>query len=331
MRHCILGGTFTYVHSGHLALLKQCSRFQKITVGITSDSYVRKHKLYPSFSLKKRINGLRAALKKLGIYQKTQIVVIEDAYGGAEKMKDVDAIVVSSETAPVAEKINEERVRRGLTPLNIIKVPIVYGQDLQKISSAKIYEGKIDAQGNLKRPILIQVATDNPTKLEGARAALSKIFGNKFKIGHHGEDSKVGSHPFDQRTFEGARNRAHAAWRRAQGCGYALGIESGIFSKMQKGQYLDITVCCVYDGINETYGTGMGFAIPKEIAKRIKETQSDLSAVMQELTGIRKIGYREGALGWFSAGLFHRKEQVEAAVACAFVPRIAAAKRCVEL
>ncbi|MEM4348025.1 MAG: inosine/xanthosine triphosphatase [Candidatus Anstonellaceae archaeon] len=327
MKHCVLGGTFTYVHKGHLALLEQCFRFQKITIGITSDSYVRRHKLYPSLPLERRLAGLRHALKKLGILHKAEVVVIQDEYGGAEKMEDADAIVVSSETAPVAEKINQERKKSGLLPLEIIKVPIVYGQDLQKISCAKIYDGKIDAFGRLRKPLEVQIATDNPTKLEGAKSALISIFGKKFRISHHAEDSKVGSHPFDQRTFEGAKNRAHSAWKRAPDCDYALGIESGIFSKMKKGQYLDITVCCVYDGKKETYGTGMGFALPPEIAKRIKESGSDLSAVMQEITGISKIGYREGALGWFSAGLLHRKQQVEAAVACAFVPRIAAAKR----
>jgi len=32
------------------------------------------------------------------------------------------------------------------------------------------------------------------------------------------------------------------------------------------------------------------------------------------------------ALGWFSNGAMHRSEQIEAAVACAFVPRLAQAK-----
>ncbi|MCX8196759.1 MAG: inosine/xanthosine triphosphatase [Candidatus Micrarchaeota archaeon] len=328
MKHCIIGGTFTYVHEGHLRLFKECKKFSKITVGITSDNYVKEHKLYPSFPLKKRVRNVKKALKILGILKKSAIKVIEDEYGGAERIKDADAIIVSPESAPNAVKINNERRKRGLRALKIIVVPIVFGEDLKKISCAKIFEGKTDKKGRIKKKLWVQIATNNPTKLAGAKNALRKIFGRKFQIKNHAEKSGVGAHPFDRQTFAGARNRALAAWKRSGGkCDYAIGIESGIFSNMKKGMHLDITVCCVYDGESETYGTGMGFAIPAWIIKKIKSTKKDLSYVMRQVAGIENIGYRQGALGWFSSNLMHRREQVEAAVGCAFVPRIAQAKR----
>ena len=89
---------------------------------------------------------------------------------------------------------------------------------------------------------------------------------------------------------------------------------------------MDITVCCVYDGKGETYGTGMGFVVPQDIALAIRKEGSDLSRVLERLAGIRKIGRKHGAIGHFSAGFLHRYEQVEQSVLCAFVPRLYRAK-----
>ncbi|MCX8174941.1 MAG: inosine/xanthosine triphosphatase [Candidatus Micrarchaeota archaeon] len=330
-RHCIIGGTFTYVHSGHLRLLSECGKFSRITVGLTSDSYVRSHKLYPSFPYRRRLAGLRAALKKLGILSRCRIVQIEDEFGGADENMEADAIVVSEETASVAERINARRIKRRLLPLEIIRLPLLYGEDLKKISCAAIYEGRTDLCGRLLLPLRLQLATDNPTKRQGAERAIKRIFGGKFAIFHHSEKSGVPAHPFDGQTFRGAENRAKAAWKRAKGkCDYAIGIESGLFSRLKRGLHIDITVACVYDGEEATYGTGMGFAVPNAIAEKIKRDSSDLSEALRQLTGIEKIGWKQGALGWFSHGRMHRSEQVEAAVCCAFVPRIARAKLAVK-
>jgi inosine/xanthosine triphosphatase len=231
-------------------------------------------------------------------------------------------------------------------------VPLAYGQDLRKISCARICQGEIDGSGKIRKPLKIQLATANPTKSRGAQAALRRVFGSKFALAAHSEDSRVSAHPFNEETFRGARNRAHAAWKRAngkggsagtagrksggrlqaarKGCDYSLGIESGLFSGMCRGMHIDITITCVYDGKGESYGTGMGFVVPERIVKRIIAKRSDLSEALRELTGIEKIGWRQGALGWFSDGTMHRAEQVEASVACAFVPRIARARKGME-
>jgi len=342
--HCILGGTFTYVHSGHARLLEKCVGFRRITIGLTSDKYVRRHKIYPSFAYGKRLSALKAALKKMGLLSRTEILEIENEAGGADTNEEADTIIVSEETEGAAKRINATRARHGLPQLKIASVPLVYGQDLRKISCMRIYRGETDLKGRLQQPLKIQVATGNPTKRKGAAEALQRIFGKKFALLHHAEDSRVSAHPFNEETFDGAKNRAHAAWKRANGrgalrkaeagkiagCDYSLGIESGLFSGMCKGIHIDITVCCVYDGKKETYGTGMGFVVPEYIVSRIIAKKSDLSEALREITGVEKIGWREGALGWFSDGVMHRKEQVEAAVACAFVPRIAEARKGME-
>ena len=340
----MIGGTFTYVHAGHRAMLEKCRGFSRITLGLTSNEYVRKHKIYPSFPYARRLAGVKKALAKCGLLNRTEIIQINNEAGGADANREADAIIVSEETLGAAGRINRLRRRRKLAPLKIISVPLAYGEDLRKISCQSIYEGKTDLQGRLKKPLRMQLATANPTKQKGAKAALRRVFGGKIAVSAHPEDSRVSAHPFNEETFDGARNRAHEAWKRAngtgsgarakgaagKGCDYALGIESGLFSKMSRGMHIDITVCCVYDGREESYGTGMGFVVPERIVHRIIARKSDLSEALREITGIEKIGWREGALGFFSDGIMHRKEQVEASVACAFVPRIARAKKGME-
>ena len=335
MTHCIIGGTFTYIHAGHARLLVECGEFSRTTIGLTSDKYVRAHKIYPSFSYEKRLANLKRNLAHNSLLARTTIVKIENESDVADRVR-ADAIIVSEETKSAAEKINAARKKRGLPALKIITVPLAYADNLQKISCADIFHGKYDVRGKLLRPLRVQAGTDNPTKLSGARTALSRVFGRKVSLHGHKEDSRVSHHPFNEETFAGAANRAHAAWKRANGaagkgsangnCDYSLGMESGLFS-LAHGTHVDITVCCVYDGKRETYGTGMGFVVPEWIAEKIRAHGSDLSKVMKEIMGEDKIGRRQGALGWFSDGKIHRREQVESSVACAFVPRIAEAKK----
>lgn len=319
---CVLGGTFTYVHAGHLRLLFACRKFGKIAIGLTSDEYVKKHKIYPSFPYDKRLAGLKAALKKTGLFGRTAIHQIDDEAGGADRMPDVQTMIVSEETRSSALRINQLRIANGLQPLEIISVPLVFGEDLKKISCVSICEGKTDLAGKLLKPVAIQAGTDNPTKLAGASAALQRVFGKKFALHGHSEHTGVPDHPFDDETFVGAKNRSYDAWKRANNkCDYSIGMESGIFT-FKKGMHIDITVCCVYDGKEETYGTGMGFVVPNELAKKIRSEDSDLSKVLREMTGIENVGRKHGAIGYFSDGVVHRSEQITQSILCAFVPRL---------
>lgn len=320
--HCIVGGTFTYVHAGHERMLRECRKFSRITLGLTSDGYVRRHKIYPSFPYGKRLAGVKRALAKDGILARARIMKIENEAGGADSAPDADAIIVSEETYSAALRINRLRRRNGLPPLRIISVPLAYGEDLKKISCYSIYEGKTDLRGGLLKPVAIQAGTDNPAKLRGTSAALRRIFGRKFLLRGHTEHTGVPDHPFNRETFVGATNRAIDAWKRAKGnCDYSVGMESGLFTFLP-GMHVDITVCCVFDGKEKIYGTGMGFVVPEEIARRIRRKNSDLTKVLHEMAGIKDVGRKNGAIGYFSAGVLRRNEQVEQSVACAFVPRL---------
>jgi len=325
MTHCIIGGTFTYIHEGHARLLVECNEFARITIGLTSDKYVRTHKIYPSFPYEKRLANLNRNLAHNGLLSRTTIVKIESESDVADCVQ-ADAIIVSEETENAARKINSSRKKHGLPPLKIITVPLAYAGNLKKISCVDIFHGKYDVRGKLLAPVRVQAGTDNPTKLSGAKIALRRVLGSKLALVGHKEESRVSHHPFNAETFRGAENRARAAWKRINGkCDYSLGIESGLF-EIRKGEFFDITICCIFDGNGCTFGTGSGFCVPTWIAKKIRG-KSDLSAVMAEFAGVEGIGRKQGALGWFSNGVMHRADQVEQAVANAMVPRIAQAKK----
>jgi len=153
--YVVVGGTFDHLHKGHIALLSRAfSEGKQVTIGLTSDAYVRQYKqnlpsVHPYEIRKKQ---LKSWLKKQGIFGRTTIVPIEDAYGSTAKQADFDAIVVSQETEHVAKKINGLRTKRGLSPLAIIVVAMIPAEDMEAISSTRIRNGEIDHEGRLILP-----------------------------------------------------------------------------------------------------------------------------------------------------------------------------------
>ncbi|MCK9567314.1 MAG: phosphopantetheine adenylyltransferase, partial [Methanothrix sp.] len=68
---------------------------------------------------------------------------------GSSIYDDFDFIVVSPETMPMAEKINRLRAKKNLKPLQISVIEYQMAQDLVRISSTRISEGKIDKHGKI--------------------------------------------------------------------------------------------------------------------------------------------------------------------------------------
>ena len=60
-------------------------------------------------------------------------------------------IVVSEETFDVAVEINRIRKERGMTEMEIVKIPMIKAEDGRPISSSRIKKGEIDEEGRLIR------------------------------------------------------------------------------------------------------------------------------------------------------------------------------------
>jgi pantetheine-phosphate adenylyltransferase len=95
-----------------------------------------------------RAKNLQAVVKRCFAIEHAKIIKIDDQCGSSI-YEDFDFIVVSPETLPMAEKINRLRAKKNLKGLQISVVEYQLAQDLVRISSTRIYEGKIDKHGKV--------------------------------------------------------------------------------------------------------------------------------------------------------------------------------------
>lgn len=140
----IVGGTFAYLHKGHKALLRKAfSLGDYVYIGLTTDSYVSRNK-GKSESYSRRKRALAEFARSHG--KEFSIMPLKDRYGPSVS-GDFNCIVVSSETYPIAKRINSIRRERGLKPLRIVKVAYVKAYDGKPIASHRIAAREIDRNG----------------------------------------------------------------------------------------------------------------------------------------------------------------------------------------
>ena len=144
-----LGGTFDIIHAGHMALLdKGFSISKKVILGLTSDELAEKKgkKLLNSFQI--RYSRLDSLLKEKFPNSLFEIAKLDNDFGPAAIEGDVDALVVSEETSSKGELLNKLRLDQDKSPVAIIVVPMVLAKDGSRISTTRIRNSEIDAQGN---------------------------------------------------------------------------------------------------------------------------------------------------------------------------------------
>ena len=161
----IVGGTFDHLHLGHKALLKKAfSLGQFVLIGLSTKRLYRKKFLWQTiedYDLRKKNleKFIRQNFVDYNLQNNRQIVddslqkkffkivPINDYLGGADKLKEAEAIVVSRLSYQNALKINQLRVKNGLKKLEIVVVPDVLACDGKIISSERIRKGEIDRRG----------------------------------------------------------------------------------------------------------------------------------------------------------------------------------------
>jgi pantetheine-phosphate adenylyltransferase len=141
-----VGGTFDHFHKGHEKLLNKAFEIGNyIMVGVTSNEFGgQKGNIEPC---SKRMSELEEFLQKFN--SRYTVKRLEEPYGPTVHDPQIDAIVVSRETEPVADKINEIRQEKGIKPLKIFVIGWVLAEDGKPISSTRIRKGEIDRNGKV--------------------------------------------------------------------------------------------------------------------------------------------------------------------------------------
>jgi len=145
-----LGGTFDPIHDGHRALFERAFALGDVTVGLTSDELAQRtrHAERPVRTHEARRADLEEALAAMADrYGRAFAVRTLEKPTGIAVEPQFDHLVVSPETKPGGDRINDERVAAGHAPLDIHVVPHVRADDGGIISSTRIVKGEIDEHG----------------------------------------------------------------------------------------------------------------------------------------------------------------------------------------
>ncbi len=150
-----LGGTFDRLHKGHKMLIQNAFEIgDHVLIGITSDEMLSgKEKAEEIQPYTQRVKNIENYLRKHGLLQRVRIVKLRDSYGPAITRKEMEAIVVTEETRPTAEEINEIRNKNGLKPLVIVNVPRIIAEDGLPISSSRVRAGRINKNGKVIKKV----------------------------------------------------------------------------------------------------------------------------------------------------------------------------------
>ncbi len=307
-----VAGTFAVLHDGHRALLRRAFEVgDRVLVGITSDEMASSGRA-TSVKLEVRLRGLSAFLDTLGKYE---VFVIDDVFGPADMMDDVDILVVSEETLDNGRLVNSKRVERGLPPMELSVVPLVMSDDGTKISATAILAGRYGRSGRSDVRD-IAVGSLNRVKVEAVRNVMERVYGD-VRITAVDVQGDVPEQPFEDETRRGAENRARNALGNHD---MAVGIEAGVF-EFPDGLY-DIQHCAIVDRDGRiTYGQGSGFRYPDDIAELVR-AGSTVGDAVHSLYGNDGVGKKQGAVGMLSRGLLDRLGLTEQSVTAAMILRI---------
>lgn len=190
-RHLAVGGTFDLLHKGHKSLLEFAFKnTQKVSIGITSDEMASLNGKSEVANLSTRKEELENFLEDKGLKGRYQIIVIDDVYGTTISDRSIEALVLTKETLKGGSLINQKRHEIGLSPIALIKFPMILADDGKPISTSRIRKSLIDRKGFvyfkfLSKPKRFLL----PTEL---RSELSKVHGqliNEYRFFRHGKFS----------------------------------------------------------------------------------------------------------------------------------------------
>lgn len=117
---------------------------------MTSDAFAAKMGKSPDQSYAARVAALERLLSSRYPGRQYIIAQLDDYFGPGIASPEVQAIVVTDETAQRVPLANTLRATKGYPPLEVVSIGYVMAEDRKPISSTRIRNGEIDQQGRLK-------------------------------------------------------------------------------------------------------------------------------------------------------------------------------------
>jgi pantetheine-phosphate adenylyltransferase len=147
------GGTFDHLHKGHVALLTRSFALgDAVIIGVTSDAFASREGKSPDQSYSERVGALEHFIRSKFAGRRYVIAKLEEDFGPGIASPEVEAIVVTRETAARVPIANTLRARKGYPPLKVEIIDYVLAGDDRPISSTRIRNGEIDTEGKLLKP-----------------------------------------------------------------------------------------------------------------------------------------------------------------------------------
>ena len=171
----------------------------------------------------------------------------------------------------------------------------------------------------------VAVGSLNPVKVKAARLVFERFFGEveiqpvKVKISIPAQPIGI-----DQ-VIRGAVERAYRALSSVTGSDYGVGLEAGLIPyPWTITGYLNHQVCALVDHeLKVTLGSSMGFEFPSRVIERLESREvREAEEVMEEITGIERIGEAVGAIGYLTKNHVKRLDLSIQALTSALIPRL---------
>ncbi len=127
-----------------------------------------------------------------------------------------------------------------------------------------------------------------------------------------------------EETLRGAVLRGYEAMKRYQ-ADLGVGVEAGLIkSPYSITGYVDQHICAIIDQEERvTVGSSMTLEFPEEVIDKIMRGEAcEAEEVMEEISGIREIGRKKGAVGYLTRNYVQRLDLCVQAITSALIPRI---------
>ena len=145
-----MGGTFDFIHKGHIKLLSEAFLISdKVIIGLTSDEFASKKGKKLQNNYNQRFETLVKIIENNFPKSSFEISKLDNDFGPAVLEKEVQALVVSDETANQGDVLNQLRAEKDMPPVEVVVVPMVLAKDGDRISTTRIRNKEIDDEGNL--------------------------------------------------------------------------------------------------------------------------------------------------------------------------------------